>query len=278
MNPRKNRVDLTATAGLLIILSTSSFAFSSSSYQTPAKPEPFIETIPNSVVKIKMIPIPGGPTKIGGTTTTVKPFYIATTETTWEAFDLFLSSGAPSKPYDQTVFKTDAVARPSRSYHLPDHGWGHRGFPAISIAFDSADMFCRWLSSVTGKKYRLPTEAEWDMAARGGAEWKLDAAGIEKESWNASNCLDETTMAVATKAANKYGLFDMLGNVGEWAKDSEGKPILCGPTFLDPVTKVSPATRQRWAPSWQESDPQIPKSRWWLSDGPFVGFRLVCEG
>jgi formylglycine-generating enzyme required for sulfatase activity len=280
MNPRKYRIVLSLSIGLSIIPATFSFAHAASSHQTPAKAEPFVESLPNSVVKIKMVPIPGGTTKLGGTATTVKPFYIATTETTWEAFDLFLTSGAPSKPYDQTVFKADAIARPSRSYHLPDHGWGHRGYPAISIAFDSADMFCRWLSSVTGKKYRLPTEAEWDMACRGGSAepWKLDAAGIEKASWNASNCLDETTMPVGTKAANGFGLFDMLGNVGEWARDSEGKPILCGPTFLDPVTKVNPNTRQRWAPSWQESDPQIPKSRWWLSDGPFVGFRVVCEG
>ena len=268
--------------GLLVFLSISSFAYAASftvHYQTPVKPEPFVETLPNSVVKIKMIPIPGGPTSLAGSVKTVKPFYIATTETTWEAFDLFLSSGAPSKPYDQTAFKADAIARPSRSYHLPDHGWGHRGYAAISIAFDSADMYCRWLSSVTGKKYRLPTEAEWDMACRGGAAepWKLSAAEIEKQSWNFSNCTDETTMPVATKAPNGYGLFDMLGNVGEWATDSTGKPILCGATFLDPVAKVSPSARQRWAPSWQESDPQIPKSRWWLSDAHFAGFRVVCD-
>ena len=276
MNPRNPFVAL----GLLVILSTCSFASPFGPFQTPAKRESFVETLPNSVVKIKMIPIPGGPTTLGGSVKSVKPFYIATTETTWEAFDLFLASGQPSKPYDQTVFKADAIARPSRSYHLPDHGWGHRGYPAISIAFDSADMFCRWLSSVTGKKYRLPTEAEWDMACRGGAAepWKLDAAGIEKVSWNSTNCPDETTMPVGTKAPNGYGLFDMLGNVGEWATDSLGKPILCGATFLDPVDKVNPNARQRWAPSWQESDPQIPKSRWWLSDGAFVGFRLVCEG
>ena len=272
--------NLSAAIGLLVFLSIPSTALTASPNQTPAKPAPFVESLPNSVVKIKMMPISGGPTKLGGTVKTVKPFYIATTETPWEAFDLFLTSGDPSKPYDQTVFKADAIARPSRSYHLPDHGWGHRGYPAISIAFDSADMFCRWVSSVTGKKYRLPTEAEWDMACRGGAgePWKLDAAGIEKQSWNFTNCPDETTMPVATKAPNGYGLYDMLGNVGEWARDAEGKPILCGPTFMDPVAKVNPSARQRWAPSWQESDPQIPKSRWWLSDGAFVGFRLVCEG
>jgi formylglycine-generating enzyme required for sulfatase activity len=140
-------------------------------------------------------------------------------------------------------------------------------------------MFCRWMSSVTGKKYRVPTEAEWELACRAGVAgaWKLDKASIEKQSWHAGNSGD-MTHPVAKKAANKYGLFDMLGNVGEWATDTEGKPVLCGPTFRDPVTAVSPTVRKRWEPSWQETDPQMPKSRWWLSDGPFAGFRVVCEG
>ena len=279
MSPLTCRVGSVLTIGLFLTFTNGTIA-SSNLQTTETKRTSYEESLPGSVVKIKMMPISGGPTKLAGTATTVKPFYIANTETTWEAFDVFLASGPPSKPYDQTVFKVDAVARPSRSYHLPDHGWGHRGYPAISITYDSSDMFCRWLSSVTGKKYRLPTEAEWDIACRAGAKepWKLDAASIEKQSWNASNCEDETSMPVSTKAANAFGLFDMLGNIGEWTVDANGKPVLCGPTFLDPVAKVSPGERKRWAPAWQESDPQIPKSRWWLSDGPFCGFRVVCEG
>ncbi len=69
----------------------------------------------------------------------------------------------------------------------------------------------------------------------------------------------------------------MLGNVGEWATDLAGEPVLCGGTFLDGPADMDPKTRKRWTPKWQESDPQIPKSRWWLADGPFVGFRVVCE-
>jgi formylglycine-generating enzyme required for sulfatase activity len=231
------------------------------------------------VVKINMVPIPAGSVKIGSATVAVKPFHIASTETTWEAFDVFLASGPPSKAYDQSVFAADAIARPSRSYILPDLGWGHRGFPAINLSFANVEMFCRWMSSVTGKKYRVPTEAEWELACRAGVAgaWKLDKASIEKQSWHAGNSGD-MTHPVAKKAANKYGLFDMLGNVGEWATDTEGKPVLCGPTFRDPVTAVSPTVRKRWEPSWQETDPQMPKSRWWLSDGPFAGFRVVCEG
>jgi formylglycine-generating enzyme required for sulfatase activity len=203
---------------------------------------------------------------------------MAQTETTWEAFDAFTASGPASPAYDQTDFPVDAIARPSRSYILPDLGWGHNGYPVINISFISAQMFCRWLASTTKKKYRLPTEAEWEIACRAGTvgEWKMDKALLEKSAWFAENS-GGTTHPVATKLPNKFGLYDILGSTGEWATDLEGKPVLCGGTFLDAAEAVVPGTRQRWTPQWQETDPQFPKSRWWLADGKFVGFRFVCE-
>jgi formylglycine-generating enzyme required for sulfatase activity len=203
---------------------------------------------------------------------------MATTETPWEAFDLFISSGPPSPPYDQTKFSPDAIARPSKSYILPDLGWGHHGFPAINLSFDSVTMFCRWLSTTTKRKYRLPTEAEWELACRAGVEgpWKIDRAELDKSAWYAGNS-KQVTHPVGTKLPNKYGLYDMLGNVGEWAIDVNGKPVVCGGTFLDPADAIGPESRRRWTPKWQEEDPQLPKSRWWLSNAPFAGFRLVCE-
>src|SRR5690606_12607507 len=105
---------------------------------------------------------------------------------------------------------------------------------------------------------------------------KPNADEAEKLAWFGDNS-DDMTHPVGKKEANKFGLHDMLGNVGEWATDAKGEPVLCGPTFLDPLEKVSSAERKRWSPAWQETDPQMPKSRWWLSDGPFAGFRVVCE-
>lgn len=225
-----------------------------------------------------MIPVPAGTVEVGGKKVEVKEFWIAKTETPWEAYDVFLTSGPPSKAYDQTEFPADAIARPSKSYILPDLGWGHKGYPAINLSFTSVTMYCRWLASVTGKKYRLPTEAEWELAARAGAtgEIKLDEAAMEKQSWNAGNSR-QMTHPVGKKEPNGLGLFDMFGNVGEWATDLEGKPVLCGPTFLDENDRFSSTTRDRWTPAWQQTDPQMPKSRWWLSDAPFAGFRVVCE-
>ena len=243
-----------------------------------AKLESFAETLPNSVVKIQMIAIPGGTVIIDSKPVTVKPFWIAQTETPWEAYDVFLKSGPPSKAYDQTEFAPDAVARPSKSYILPDLGWGHNGFPAINLSFTSVQMFCRWLAKESTKKYRVPTEAEWELACRAGVEgaWNISKGDVEKSAWTADNS-NRMTHPIAKKQANKLGLFDILGNVGEWATDAKGQPVLCGGTFLDDAASQGPSIRKYWAPKWQETDPQLPKSRWWLSDGPFVGFRLVCE-
>lgn len=242
------------------------------------KPEPFEQTVPKSAVKIEMIPIPGGTVKIGTETVKVKPFFIAKTETPWEVYDAFLESGEPSPPYDQTVYPPDAIALPSKSYILPDLGWGHNGYPAINISFTSATMFGRWIAAESKKKFRLPTEAEWELACRAGVagEWKLDKSVLEKSAWYAANS-EKTTHPVGKKEPNKFGLHDILGNTGEWATDKEGKSVVCGGTFLDPAEEITPLRRQRWNPKWQETDPQFPKSRWWLADAPFAGIRLVCE-
>lgn len=244
----------------------------------PNKRAPFEQTLPGSLVKIKMIPVPGGKIKVGDNLVNVKPYWIAETETPWEAYDVFLHSGPASKPYDQTKFAPDAIARPSKSYILPDLGWGHHGYPAINLSFTSVDMFCRWLSFTTKMKFRLPTQAEWEFACREAnpGPWKLDLAKVGKVAWYSGNS-EGVTHPIKKKLPNKLGLYDMLGNVGEWATDLQGQPILCGSSFQDPATAIKPNIARRWNPKWQEEDPQIPKSRWWLSDAPFAGFRLVCE-
>src|SRR5688500_16524146 len=104
--PAMKHVSITVSlATLLSVLPVigSGFGFQG----TPEKPEPYAVTLPNSVVKIDMVPVPEGTVEIEGKPVKVKPFYMAATETTWEAFDVFLASGPPSKPYDQTQFAAD---------------------------------------------------------------------------------------------------------------------------------------------------------------------------
>ena len=247
--------------------------------QAAAEPlKSYTLTMPGSVVKVEMIAIPPGSLTTGGKKVPVKPFWIANTETTWEAFDLFLASGPPSVAYDQTEFPPDAIARPSKSYILPDLNWGHHGYPVINISFLSVTMFCRWLSAQTGKHYRLPTETEWEYACRAGATSTkpMLPAQLNKTAWYAANS-EHKTHPVAKKLPNAWKLYDMQGNVGEWATDAEGKQILCGGVFKDNPDRLLPTMRRHFTPAWQATDPQLPKSRWWLADGSFIGFRIVCE-
>jgi formylglycine-generating enzyme required for sulfatase activity len=218
-----------------------------------------------------MVCVPGGKIRIGEQDIEVKPFCMGATEVTWDVFDQFLISGEPSKPYEQKEFPPDAIARPSRPYILPDLGWGHAGYPVINVHTTNVEMFLRWLRLVTGKKYRLATEAEWELAASAATTGLLG----ERE-WFADNAKD-VSHPVGKKLPNAHGLHDMLGNVGEWATDLSGKPVLCGGDFTYSAADLKPTVRRYWSLEWQVNDPQLPKSRWWLSDGWFVGFRLVCD-
>lgn len=236
------------------------------------QPTTYVEKLPGSAVEFTMVRIEGGETKIGDKTVKVAPFFIGATEVTWDVFDGYLMSGEPSRPYDQSEFPPDAIARPSRSYILPDLGWGHKGYPVINVSSTSVEMFLRWIRSVTGKKYRLATEAEWQFAASAPSDAKL-----EDREWFAANSGD-VSHPVAKKQPNAFGLYDMLGNVGEWCTDLAGKPVLCGGDMGYQGKELSPLLRRYYTPDWQVTDPQIPKSRWWLSDGWFVGLRLACDG
>lgn len=231
----------------------------------------YVEKVPSTSAEFAMVLVPGGDVKIGDKTVKVKPFYMSATEVTWDVFDGFILSGEPSKPYEQKEFGPDVIARPSRPYILPDLGWGHAGYPVINVNTTTVEMFLRWLNSVTGKKYRLATEAEWQFAAS-----VPYTVALKDREWFADNSGD-TTRPVGKKAPNGFGVYDMLGNVGEWCTDLAGKPVLCGGDFTYAAEDLVPTARRYFNPSWQVTDPQIPKSRWWLSDGFFIGIRLVRD-
>ena len=240
------------------------------SAQAPAVAPAYRETIPGTLVSFEMIRVPGGSVTIGGKPVTVEPFEIGRTEVTWDMYDVFWL-GLDSK--DQK--EIDAVARPSQPYGAPDYGWGHAGFAAISIAKPAAEAFCVWLSKKTGKTYRLPTEAEWLHAATlaaGGPT--LSAERREALAWHRGNAVAKA-QPVAKKQADALGLYDLFGNAAEWVTTSGDSAVTKGGSFRDAAENLGPQTRAEQDDSWQERDPQLPKSKWWLSDGPFVGFRIV---
>ena len=127
------------------------------------------------------------------------------------------------------------------------------------------------MAEVTGKSYRLPTEAEWLYACRAN---QPAPANLSEVAWVFENGNDRTH-PVGTREANAFGLHDMLGNAGEWASRTEEEGVLKGGSFTDPAAEVSCDAEKQQTPAWNMSDPQLPKSIWWLTDAPFVGMRVV---
>ena len=134
-----------------------------------------------------------------------------------------------------------------RGYKPDDKGWGRGNRPVISVSWDDVQSFVDWLNSKTGGNYRLPTEAEWEYAARAGSTAKyhfgnsesqlcrygnhLDASAKEEFSWMEENgwrldfnesCSDgvgDGTAVVGRYQPNAFGLHDMHGNIDEWVQD-----------------------------------------------------------
>ena len=101
-----------------------------------------------------------------------------------------------------------------------------------------------------------------------------DDAAVGSLAWHRATRRPERTPA-ASKSPDALGLFDLFGNAAEWVTSEAGALVVRGGSFRDGVDGVGPAARAIQDDTWNERDPQLPKSRWWLSDGPFVGFRVV---
>lgn len=216
--------------------------------------------VPNTTVSFEMVRTPAAEDG------SVPAMWVLKTEVPWELYDIFVYR------LDKSEGETDAdgVARPSKPYVPPDRGFGHDGYPAMGMTRQAAEGFCVWLSEATGTSYRLPTEAEWVHVASPGA------SSDDSMAWTSANA-EFTTHPVGKKRANEFGLHDMVGNVAEWVMSDDRRPVAMGGSYLDEPENCSPESKQQQERGWNASDPQIPKSQWWLADCSWVGFRFVSE-
>jgi formylglycine-generating enzyme required for sulfatase activity len=155
----------------------------------------------------EMVVIPAGSFTMGDeiygpphNVTIAKPFAMGKYEVTFEDYDRF----------------ANAVSR-----QLPDDaGWGRGKQPVIYVSWDDAVAYAQWLSDQTGKRYRLPSEAEWEYACRSGGRQEEYCGGNDPEAlaWYEDNS-GGTTHPVGQKSSNGLGLHDMSGNVWEWVQD-----------------------------------------------------------
>jgi sulfatase modifying factor 1 len=139
---------------------------------------------------------------------------------------------------------------------MPDApAWGWKDdHPIVSVSWEEAVAYCKWLSDKTGKKYRLPTEAEWEYAAKGGKKSKKflfsGSQEINDVGWYRNNS-NGTTHPVAQKKPNELGLYDMSGNAWEWCSDflEEYSP---GPV-TDPAGAATGTFVLRRGGSWDDA-------------------------
>ena len=128
--------------------------------------------------------------------------------------------------FEVTFAQWDAcVAAGGCGGHQPDDwDWGRGDRPVVDVSWDDAQVYVRWLSEKTGESYRLPSESEWEYAARAGTATRYWWGDEEGGGWaNCDGCGsrwdDDRTAPVGSFAANPWGLHDVHGNVWEWVED-----------------------------------------------------------
>lgn len=242
-----------------------------------AELDPYTEELAGTTVTFDMVPVPAGSVEMpaeGGTEeVTVEPFWIGKTEVTWDAYDVYVYE---LDEQQVSGAATDAISHPSKPYMLPGEDFGHQGYPALAMTYEAAGEYARWLSAKTGKHYRLPTAAEWKRVCEAA---KTDVPLTER-AWFEANA-DDQTHPVGALQANTLGVFDIQGNVAEWTAEwspgSLGAPSVRGGAFSSAEENVGCDAAMTQTSAWNASDPQLPKSQWWLADAPFVGVRVVRE-
>lgn len=164
-----------------------------------------------------------------------------------------------------------------------DNGWGRGRRPVMDVSWQDANNYCDWLSMITGRPYRLPTEAEWEYGCRADTETVYffgdDVRLLHEYAWYVENA-ENMTRPVGQKKANAWGLHDLYGNVWEWCADSYKKDYYTELPMSNPGgAEQGGAGRVLRGGSWDSGERFIRSSfRFRLSSGLRiirVGFRVA---
>lgn len=290
---------------------------------------PYKTVIPGTEIEFEMVPIPGGTFTLGSPddeegredaegpqkTIEVAPFWIGKYEVTWDEYKRYMELHDIFKGFEsfqmravENIHGTDVITAPSNLYDPTftySAGEGPRE-PAATMTQFAAKHYTKWLSILCGDFYRLPSEAEWEYAARAGTDTAYffgdDPDELEEYAWFEDNS-DELRHDVGELKPNPWGLYDIYGNVAEWTLDAftpEGYGFIEGdkakssdvirwPEKEYPLVarggsfEMTPAECRSAArlgsddEAWKSDDPNVPKSPWWYTTypGTGVGIRLV---
>ena len=286
-------------------------------------------TVPGTEIKYTMVPIPGGTFTMGSPEdeedrgddegpqfeVTVKPFWMGKFEVTWAEYQHYMGMCDELQALQRTGIrkitdenKVDGFTAPSNLYDPGATYYEGDGLrePAATMSQFAAKQYTKWLSKISKDFYRLPTEAEWEYACRAGTKTAYhfgdDVDELEDYGWFEDNSEEVRTDCGQLKP-NKWGLYDMYGNVAEWVLDQydedgythveAGAKLTVEQAYRKP-TKLFPrvvrggywestpeecrsASRLGSEEYWREEDPNVPKSPWWLtnSEALGVGFRVI---
>ena len=241
--------------------------------------------IPGTRASFELVSLPGGRVTVGSPAeetgrkddekrrgVTLQPFGLGSREVTWKEFNAFRNSKA-----------LDGVTRPTNAdsffiESIPDD-FRTDPRPMTNARWHSAVMYCEWLSKKTGRYFRLPTETEWEYAARAGS----DAAApdpADATAWHKGNSKGRTH-DVAELKANALGLYDLIGNVWEYALEPyaapDYSPVIRGGCWSSVPRELRFANRQTIPLKWFADDSNLPRSVWWLTAHEVsIGFRVAC--
>jgi len=191
----------------------------------------------------------------------VAGFWIGKTEVTFEQYDRFCADTGRQKSEDE--------------------GWGRGMRPAIYVSWNDARDYCAWLAKKTGLKFRLPSEAEWEKAARDYYPWGSTPPSADLANFNKDH-MQTRPVGSFPRGASPYGVLDMAGNVWEWLADWYDPDFYRNSPFENPQGPGTGSARVVRGGSWANKGELIRSANRSQEDPAsklnILGFRLALDG